>query len=112
MGMTNDSVFSEVKGYASSIDEGKGLSIDELKRRISMRMLLERYGAELPAGDGWASMRCPFHLDNNPSSSVNLKDGKFRCHVCDVGGDIVDVVALQEGLTTREAMEWLRTNLL
>jgi DNA primase len=57
-------------------------------------------------------MRCPFHLDNNPSSSVNLKDGKFRCHVCDVGGDIVDVVALQEGLTTREAMEWLRTNLL
>lgn len=107
-----DDVFSEVKGYASSIDEGKGLSIDALKRAISMRMLLDHFGGELPPGDGWASMRCPFHADNNPSASVNLKDNKFRCHVCDVGGDVVDVVALHEGLTTREAMEWLRTNLL
>jgi len=105
-------VFAEVKGYATRIDEGKGMSIDELKRRISMRELLDHYGAELPDGDGWSSMRCPFHTDNNPSASVNLKDGKFRCHVCDIGGDVVDVVALEEGLTTREAMEWLRTNLL
>ena len=31
---------------------------------------------------------CPFHDDKNPSLSVNVQTGLFRCFSCDAGGDI------------------------
>ncbi|KAA0242501.1 MAG: hypothetical protein EDM70_14135 [Candidatus Brocadia sp. AMX2] len=31
---------------------------------------------------------CPFHDDTNPSLSVNVESGLFRCFSCDAKGDI------------------------
>jgi len=31
---------------------------------------------------------CPFHDDTNPSFSVNVETGLFRCFSCDAKGDI------------------------
>lgn len=33
---------------------------------------------------------CPFHDDTNPSLSVNLKTGLFRCFACDAKGDVFE----------------------
>jgi hypothetical protein len=39
----------------------------------------------------WASGCCPFHQDQRPSLSVNLKHGGFKCHACGAsGGDVLD----------------------
>lgn len=39
----------------------------------------------------WADCRCPLHDDKNPSLSVNLKHGGFKCRGCDASGSsIVD----------------------
>lgn len=42
-------------------------------------------GKTKPSGERMAL--CPFHCDDNPSMSVNLNTGLFKCFACDVGGD-------------------------
>ncbi len=42
-----------------------------------------------PNGNGWASCVCRFHKDTNPSASVNLSTGGFRCHGCGEHGDLI-----------------------
>jgi len=41
--------------------------------------------------------RCPFHEDSHPSLSIYMKDGiqKWRCHVCNIQGDVIDLVGYQ-----------------
>ena len=39
-------------------------------------------------GDGWALGLCCFHQDENPSLSVNLNTGAFKCFSCDSKGDV------------------------
>jgi hypothetical protein len=60
-----------------------------------LRSYLERKGASLPAGSGWRQMRC-FNTaahsrgDRNPSASVNLTTGRYKCHACGLNGDVYD----------------------
>lgn len=39
-------------------------------------------------GNGQGKGCCPFHPDENPSFSVNIKTGLFHCFSCDAEGDI------------------------
>lgn len=86
-------------------------TVSDLKQRIDIRIVLEHYGTKVRNGGdltGWQSIRCPFHgTDTKPSASVSTKQQRFRCHQCDIAGDIIDVVMQAEGLTIKEAMEWL-----
>lgn len=105
----------EVKGGSAAPAEGKR-SIAQFKKDVPMERLLHFYGVrDLPDmgeyGD-WFAIRCPFHPDNRPSASLNRKLNRFRCHTCDVGGDILDVVEQVEGLDTKGAMEWLTAHLV
>lgn len=44
----------------------------------------------LKKNQGWAKVRCVFHHDENPSLSINLDHGHFKCHACGAkGGDII-----------------------
>ena len=95
------------------------IDFEDLKERIGVDTLLEHLGAELPrfgGGFGWRAMRCPFHDDSQASASVNYSEGRFRCHACDVGGDIIDLARAELALPetpegTREAVDWLEREL-
>ena len=106
--------YVEVKGVPQQND--RVLSIGEVKRLVSMGRLLAHYGA--PAyltqsmQEDWISIPCPFHTDRKPSASYSYRHQRFRCHVCDIGGDVLDVVEAVEHLTTKEALVWIRQNLL
>ena len=104
----------ETKGNHS--DEKKAPTVAQIKRNLSMAKVLKHYGV---AGhqleqyfDDWIAISCPFHRDRRPSASYNYRHQRFRCHTCDVGGDVIDVVSHAEGLSTKEAMEWISRNLL
>jgi len=57
----------------------------------------------------WAKVLCPFHDDHDPSLSINLQDGHFKCHACGAkGGSIVKFHAMRYGLLFREALKALR----
>ncbi|MER7445012.1 CHC2 zinc finger domain-containing protein [Micromonospora avicenniae] len=56
--------------------------------------ILEHYGAPfVPSGNGWRKMRCPFQeKDNNPSASVNVTTGRFKCFSCGLNEDAYGIV--------------------
>lgn len=91
----------------------KGPTITEIKASVSIRKVLEYYGAKLPAlrSFGWVSIKCPFHEDARASASFNDKTGRFHCHTCDVGGDVIDVVAWEEKLSVKDTLQWLKDKL-
>ena len=47
---------------------------------------------------------CPFHDDKNPSFSVNLKNGTYKCHACGAAGNYITFVAETEGISQADAM--------
>lgn len=56
-----------------------------------------------PDRGGWMKCQCPLpdHEDSNPSASVNEEAGRWRCHTCDKGGDVWDIVlALEDDIST------------
>jgi hypothetical protein len=79
----------------------------KLQRRFDKKLLPSAkafYKSQLrglgrPSGSGWASARCPFngHADENPSFSVHLEKGCFKCHACGAKGpDIIKFVMIRD----------------
>lgn len=58
----------------------------------------------------WASGLCPFHDDHHPSLQMNLQSGGYVCLACQArGGSIVSFVSNRDGLSYREAADWIRS---
>ena len=85
----------------------------EVKKAVSMKMVLEHYGIELQQKNAtsWRG-KCPFHVgDSENSFSVNTQKNAWACHVpsCKkarggkVGGNQLDFVAAKEGCSVRDA---------
>lgn len=53
---------------------------------------------------GWKFGLCPFHDDHHPSFAVHDGEGRWRCWVCGISGDIFDWLQRTEGLTFGEAL--------
>ena len=62
-------------------------------------------GLRRPNSRGFASGLCPFHEDHEPSFSVDLSSGRFRCFACGAHGDMVDFHMRSTGRNFREALE-------
>lgn len=77
----------------------------EVRERVSAQDAARHYGLTFDRR-GWAL--CPFHHDRNPSMSFHK--GRFRCWVCDVGGDSIDFTARLLGLDAMGAVERLNTD--
>lgn len=79
----------------------------DLKAKVSLVMVLERYGLfrELkPSGKNYVGC-CPIHQGSNPRQfSVNLERNIWHCFGnCNSGGNILDFVAQMEKVSIREA---------
>lgn len=74
----------------------------EVRERVSAKDAARYYGLTFDRR-GWAL--CPFHNDKHPSMS--FRNGRFRCWVCDVGGDSIDFTARLLGLDAIGAVERL-----
>ena len=50
---------------------------------------------------------CPFHADNHPSLSFNVRRNTFRCFVCGANGNTIDLVMKHLNKDFKEACRWL-----
>lgn len=50
-------------------------------------------------------IRCPYHVDTDPSLYVNLESGMFHCLGCEESGWIPDLVATLENTTYEDAVQ-------
>lgn len=65
--------------------------------------ILEHYGATLRRTSGAGPVKCPFHDDSHASAGVDFNKNLFNCLACGVGGNSLQIIALQERITIREA---------
>ncbi|HHT9117104.1 MAG TPA: AAA family ATPase [Candidatus Hypogeohydataceae bacterium YC38] len=67
------------------------------------------YRSYLPSlkGNGGIETKalCPFHDDNTPSLSINLKNGLWRCFACGAKGDAFTFRQKFENITFKDALE-------
>jgi hypothetical protein len=73
--------------------------IADLKARVPLAMLIG-----LPLRNG--KTLCPFHEERTPS--FHVFPDRYHCFGCGVGGDHLDWLKQQKGLTTQQAIEHLR----
>lgn len=63
------------------------------------------------ARHGWQKVSCygvgHYHGDRNPSASINLSTGYYKCFGCGLEGDAVDLLMQEEGLDFKEALSKL-----
>ena len=65
--------------------------------------LLRQRGYEFSADSENVLIQCPFHNDENPSLSVHLRLGVFKCFSCEESGHFVKLIAAIDGITQEEA---------
>jgi len=87
----------------------KYIDFGYVKAHADPEMVLDALGIEITRRSG-AELRIhcpdPDHDDENASCDVNTEqDGTFYCHSCHAKGSIIDLVALTEGGTLREAAQ-------
>ena len=74
---------------------------EEVKYRLGVQEVLESYGLQFRGNIA----KCPFHNDRHPSFSI--KDNRWRCWTCNIGGTIIDFVCQIEGINPYEACKLL-----
>src|SRR4051812_41090688 len=86
------------------------VDFEAIKARADFRAVLAHYGIALLGQGAQAKARCPFHDDERPSCSVNLKRRIFHCHAgsCGISGNALEFVHRMETrdgqiVTLREA---------
>lgn len=87
--------------------KGNWVDYKELKERITMEMVLSRYGIFeklKPSGNNLVGI-CPIHKGSNPRQfSVDPERNIFNCFGnCKAGGNVMDFVAKMENISIREA---------
>lgn len=68
--------------------------------------VLQLFGIEPPKpnGSGYAQVKCPIHGENNPSLSIHLERGDWKCFACgEAGGDALELYRRVRGLTFAQA---------
>lgn len=61
-----------------------------------------------PNGKTEVQCLCPFHNDKDPSLSVNLEKGVFKCFGCGEQGGVVKFIQLRYGLDKKGALEKIK----
>lgn len=92
------------RGGASVPDRGQ-LDKDDVLAALSVESVLDFYAVEVDHRGRWLRGRtcpgCGEHKRGREAFAVEVEAGRFKCHKCGAGGDLLDLVALCEGLDPR-----------
>lgn len=78
------------------------MDTDLFRRNNPIDVVCANRGIRLFGGAKQKTGKCPFHEDKAPSFSVNIETGQWYCHAGCGSGDVVDLCARFEGVTTVE----------
>lgn len=60
--------------------------------------VLAHYGLNVSDRHGWVPCKCVVHEDSHASAAYNLDTQGYNCLVCNLLGDVYDLVARKENL--------------
>lgn len=78
------------------------MTLEVKKLQPSMAAFLTQHGVKAVAGPGWQAVVCPFHQDTTASASFNEGECRFRCHTCDVVGNVSQILEKFEGQSAEQ----------
>jgi len=82
-------------------------TIKELKQKVDYTLFYSEF-FKTPLNRTKFTTHCPFHNDKNPSFSVNLENGNWKCYsLCSKSGDFIDFYCQIKRLTFPEALNEL-----
>lgn len=81
------------------------MSLRRIKDEVSIEDVISQF-TEVIRNGPYVKALCPFHNDSKPSLNI-FKNNRWRCFVCNVGGDVIDFVQRVKNVSTREAASWL-----
>ncbi|MCF6147323.1 MAG: DUF927 domain-containing protein [Candidatus Kuenenia sp.] len=85
------------------------MNVKKMLDRIDYRSFYQKHISGFEAnGKTEVQCLCPFHDDKNPSLSVNVEKGVFRCFGCGKKGDAVTFLQLCYGLDKKSAVKKIR----
>ena len=61
-------------------------------------------GNQLAGKPGWAKARCCLHEDRSPSAAINQDEDKYKCFVCNVSGDAIDLIMRHDDIDFAAAL--------
>lgn len=76
-----------------------GKDVKNIASKISILELADRYNLR-PLGK--PKRICPFHLDKDPSLSLNEEKGIFKCFGCSASGNIIKFKAMMDKLRCKD----------
>ena len=88
--------------------------VKQKKPKAILPLSIDFYNVEIEGfreyNNNWAWGCCPFHPDSNPSFTMNLESGAFRCmsSSCGIAGsNIVSFVSQLHGLDMHNSLRYL-----
>jgi len=79
------------------------VDFEAIKGATDIVSVIAGYGVKFKkAGQDYVAL-CPFHTEQTPSFHVTPAKRLFHCFGCEAKGNVIQFVALKEGLTEREA---------
>lgn len=79
----------------------------ESKPEARMEQLIRELFPDGRESNGYWVTRCPYHDDGDPSFSITLETGTFRCFACQAEGPMVHLYARVKGVSEAEAQDIL-----
>ncbi len=79
------------------------VDFEAIKAATDIVSVIASYGVKFKkSGRDYVAL-CPFHTEQTPSFHVTPEKGLFHCFGCEAKGNVIQFVALKEGLGEREA---------
>ena len=76
----------------------------KVKDFVRIQDLVAEYTGLGKEQNGKFMVRCPFHMENNPSMVVRIHNKTFKCYACGVAGDVFGFVMEMTGCSFYEAL--------
>lgn len=76
----------------------------KVKECVRIQDLVAEYTGLGKEQNGKFMVRCPFHMENNPSMVVRIHNKTFKCYACGVAGDVFGFVMEMTGCSFYEAL--------
>jgi len=80
--------------------------IDEILSKVNIVEFIGRYLPLKRAGSNYKGL-CPFHGDKDPSFSVSMEKGLWKCFGCGLGGNVITFVQHKESLDFPDAVRFI-----
>ena len=79
------------------------VDFEAIKAATDIVSVIAGYGVQFKkAGRDYVAL-CPFHTEQTPSFHVTPEKGLFHCFGCEAKGNVIQFVAMKEGMGEREA---------